>query len=604
MAVNIFRKIGNKNGDSIPPDSQDDRLERAQLLLQGGGHAAAAAILEEVVTSQPQLAIGWYKLGNAQRLLNRADAALASYQRAVDLNPLYGAALCNRGVVLMAIGRPRDALASFERAINADPADHLASYNYALAQIGLDDRSGALESLNKAIALHPDYFDAYLSRAGLYAEDRDLNAALTDLDRACSLRPELSIAFLRRANTFAELRRWTEALRDYDKTLQLDPSDYIAHLHRGNVCREMGRFDEALRNFDQAIELDAARIEGHFNRGLVLEQLGRVPEALGSFERAIAIQPDWATAQHSRALALLLLGDFAQGFAAYEWRWKNRVTIDPQTYRGAIPLWDGVQNLQGKSILVFSEQGLGDTLQFSRYVNLVAAKGPRVIFEVQQPLLELMQRCKGADAVISPAESVPSLDFKCPLMSLPRLLGTTLDTIPAAAPYLTADPQRLRRWQVRLKDAKRPRIGLTWSGNPNHPEDRYRSVALSALIEALPREFDYFCLQREVRAADRAVLETNPGIRDIESDFPDTAALCECMDLVLSTCTSIAHLAGALGRPLWLLLPFNADWRWLLDRSDSPWYSTARLYRQSKLGDWTEPLKRIGQDIRIKFGTS
>ncbi len=598
----------NEDGGTKPTQLPDDRLERAQLLMQRGKHAAAATVLEELVASQPQHAVGWYKLGNAHKNLNRIDAALGSYQRAIDLDPGYVAALCNRGVVLMDGGRPSDALADFARALQVDPTDSIATYNFARAQIALNDRSGALQSLGKAIALNPNYFEAYLGRAWLNEETGHPDTALADLDRACSLRPDVATTYLSRANTLAKLRRWAEALRDYDRTLQLDPHNYIAHLHRGNACRKLERFNEALRNFDQAIEIYAARIEGHFNRGLVLEQLGRVPEALASFERAIAIQPDWAPAQHSRSLALLLLGHLVEGFASYEWRWKNRVTIDPQTidaqaYRGAIPLWDGVKDLRGKSILVFSEQGLGDTLHFSRYITLVAAMGPRVIFEVQQPLLELMQPCEGAAAVISRTDSVPSVDFKCPLLSLPRLLGTNLDTIPRETKYVRADPERLCRWQARLGDRKRPRIGLTWSGNPNHPEDRYRSVALATLIEALPRGFEYFCLQKEIRPADRTVLEANPQIPNFDLDFfPDTAALCECMDLVISVDTSVAHLAGVLGRPLWVLLAFNPDWRWLLDRSDSPWYSTAKLYRQSRLGDWTEPLGRVARDIRIKFG--
>jgi hypothetical protein len=602
--MSIFRKQSNKSGDTVPAQQRDDRLERAQLLLQSGEYAAAAVSLEELVAAQPQHAIAWYKLGNAQRLLNRTEAALANYQRAIDLDPLNGAALCNRGVVLMAVGRLEDALTSLQRAHHADPADPIAMYNIGLAQIALNDRSAALVSLGKAIALNPDYFDVYLSRASLYEQEKKLDAALTDLDRACSLRPDISVAYLRRANVLAQLKRWREALKDYDRTLELEQRNYIAHLHRGNACRELALFDEALHNFDQAIEIDSARIESHFNRGLVLEQLGRIPEALVSFERAISIRPDWAPAQHSRALALLLLGDFEQGFASYEWRWKNRVTIDPQAYRGATPLWDGVQDLRGRSVLVFSEQGLGDTLQFARYISALAAKGPRVIFEVQQALLELMRQCDGASAVVSPSDPVPAVDFKCPLMSLPRLLGTNLDNIPCKTKYLTADSDRVRAWKARLGVPVQPRIGLTWSGNPNHPEDRYRSVALASLLEALPRQYDYFCLQREIRADDRAVLNANLQIRHFELDFAETAALCECMDLVISTCTSIAHLAGALGRPLWLLLGFNADWRWLLDRSESPWYSTAKLYRQSTLGDWTEPLEHIARDIKITFGAA
>ena len=600
----FFRKPKAKGGSTAPPQPQDDCLERAQSLMQRGEHAAAAAILEEWVASQPQQAIGWYKLGNAQKALNRTDAALASYQRAIDLDPCYGAALCNRGAVLMGVGRARDALVSFERATQADPADPIARFNLAQAQIALNERSAALESLGRTIALDPGYFEAYLSRASLHEEEGRPEAALADLDRACSLHPQVSVAFLRRANTLAKLKRWVEALRDYDTTLQWDPRNFAAHLNRGNVCRELGRFDEALRSIDRGIEIDATQIDPHFNRGLVLEQLGRVPEALASFERAVAIRPDWGPAQHSRALALLLLGKLEQGLSSYEWRWKNRATtIDPCDYRGDIPLWDGLQSLQGKSILVFSEQGLGDTLQFSRYIPLLAAKGAAVIFEVQPPLLELMQPWEGAAAVISTKSAAPPVDFKYPLMSLPYRLGTTLDTIPSTTKYLTANPEHVRRWQAQLGERKRPRVGLTWSGNPNQPEDRYRSVPLAALVEALPREFEYFCLQREIRPADRAVLEANPHIRNVDADLPERAAQCECMDLVISSCTSIAHLAGALGRPLWLLLSSNADWRWFLDRSDSPWYPTARLYRQSRLGDWTEPLAAVARDIRARFGT-
>ena len=601
----FFRKSKEKAGGTAPPPPPDDRLERAQTLMQSGDPAAAAAILEELVASQPREAIGWYKLGNAQKALNRTDAALASYQRAIDLNPDYGAALCNRGAVFMATGRPKDALTSFERATQADPADPIARFNFAQAQIALNDRAGALDSLGKTLALNPDHFDAHLSRAWLHEEQGHPEAALADLDRACSLRPQIGVAFLRRANQLAKLKRWTEALRDYNTTLQLEPRNYVAHLNSGNVYRELGHFAQALSSFEHAIEVDASQVDAHFNRGLVLEQLGHVPEALVSFERAVAIRPDWGPAQHSRALALLLLGKLEEGFAAYEWRWKNRATtLDPRDYRGQIPLWDGVQSLRGRGILVFSEQGLGDALQFSRYIPLLAATGARVIFEVQQRLLELMQPWEGAARVISTSDPLPAVEFKTPLMSLPRLLGTTLHTIPSSPRYLKADPERVRRWQAQLGDRKRPRIGLTWSGNPNQPEDRYRSVPLALLVEALPREFEYFCLQREIRPADRAVLEANPQIRNIDADFPETAALCECLDLVISSCTSIAHLAGALGRPLWLLLSANADWRWLLDRSDTPWYPTATLYRQSRLGDWTEPLAAVARDIKVKLGNS
>ena len=568
----FFRKSRNKDSGTTSTAPPDDRLERAQSLAQTGEHAAAAAILQDLVASQPQLSVGWYKLGNAQKALNRTDAALASYQRAIDLNPRYGAALCNRGAVLMSVGRTREALASFRGAAEADPADTIAIFNLAQAHIALNEHAEALASLDKTLVLNPHHLGAYLSRA----------------------------------NTLAGLKRWNEALHDYDTTLKLEPNNYAALLNRANVHRELGRFEEALGNIDRALEIDATRADPHFNRGLVLEQLSRVPEALASFERVVAIRPDWGPGQHSRALALMLLGKLEPGLAAYEWRWKNRATsIDPRDYRGReIPLWDGVQSLQGKRILVFSEQGLGDTLQFSRYVPMLAAKGVEVIFEVQACLLELLRPLPGATAVISTESPVPPVDLKCALMSLPYRLGTTLDTIPEGTRYLAADPERVRRWQERLGDRKQPRIGLTWSGNPNQPEDRYRSVPLAQLIQALPREFEYFCLQKDIRPDDRAVLEANPWIQHLDVQFEENAARCACMDLVISSCTSIAHLAGALGRPLWLLISSNADWRWFQHRSDTPWYPNARLYRQVRLGDWSAPLAALARDIRAQFAIS
>jgi hypothetical protein len=270
-------------------------------------------------------------------------------------------------------------------------------------------------------------------------------------------------------------------------------------------------------------------------------------------------------------------------------------------YRGTTPLWFGREPLETKSILVFSEQGLGDTLQFCRYLKLLAARGATVIFEVQQPLVDLLADVEGASAVIARGGDIPNCDYKCALLSLPLAFGTTLDTIPSERKYLHADTARITQWQGRLGPRARPRIGLVWSGNAQYPNDEQRSMSLDTLVQHLPREFEYFCLQRDIRAQDRATLDANPFIVDYSPDFMDTAALCECMDLVVSVCTSVAHLAGALGRPLWVLLAYNADWRWLEDRDDSPWYPSARLYRQSPTRDWGEVAAHVGEELRRKF---
>jgi len=251
--------------------------------------------------------------------------------------------------------------------------------------------------------------------------------------------------------------------------------------------------------------------------------------------------------------------------------------------------------------LLYSEQGLGDAMQFCRFATAVADRGATVILEVQAPLASLLASVNGVSRVIVEKSPLPEFDLRCPLLSLPLALKTTIDTIPAATPYLRSDAAKVAWWRTRLGDRGNPRIGLAWSGNPKQGNDHNRSTRLADWIDHLPPEFEYFCLQKEIRPADEEILAANPWISRLEDelhDFSDTAALCECLDLVISVCTSMAHLSGALGRPTWVLLPFNPDWRWLLDRGDSPWYPTAKLYRQQASGDWKGVFARVAADLR------
>jgi len=271
------------------------------------------------------------------------------------------------------------------------------------------------------------------------------------------------------------------------------------------------------------------------------------------------------------------------------------------------PLWLGKESIAGKRLLIYSEQGLGDALQFSRFATAVAGLGASVILEVQAPLASLLESLEGVSRVIVDGSPRPECDYRCPLLSLPLALKTRIDTIPAATRYLRSDAAKVARWRTRLGDRSRPRIGLTWSGNPKQGNDRNRSILLADWVDHLPREFEYVCLQKDIRPADQEILAANPWISRLDGDlhtFSDTAALCECLDLVISVCTSVAHLSGALGRPTWVLLPFNPDWRWLLDRDDSPWYPTAKLYRQQAIGDWDGVFTRVAADLRKAFPAS
>ena len=341
----------------------------------------------------------------------------------------------------------------------------------------------------------------------------------------------------------------------------------------------------------------------HSNLGNVLEGLHRLEEALASYDRAIALEPDFIDANYNHGRNLLRQGNFAQGWEKFEYRWKSPILAKnvciPRNFLR--PLWLGNESLHGKTILLHAEQGLGDTLQFCRYIACVVATGARVIVEVPEPLIYLLHASiAGVAHWYAKGVELPDFDYHCPLLSLPLAFHTRLGTIPAQIPYLCADANKVQHWQLLLGGKTKPRIGLAWSGRPEHQNDHNRSLRLADLIAYLPAQFDYVCLQKEVRDVDKFTLQTTPQIRsfcDALTDFTDTAALIQNMDLIISVDTSIAHLAGALGKPLWLLLLWVPDWRWMLDRTDSPWYPSARLFRQPARGDWAQVLQQIGEEL-------
>ncbi|MDP3310931.1 MAG: tetratricopeptide repeat protein, partial [Polaromonas sp.] len=385
----------------------------------------------------------------------------------------------------------------------------------------------------------------------------------------------------------------------YDQALALQPDHAQAYNNRGAALRDLQQYQAALDSYERAIALKPDYADAYNNLGVALGDLGRHPEARASYERACDLQPDYAEAHWNLALGDLQVGHFERGWQAYEWRWK-REALAPGLLRSfPQPLWLGTESLEGKTILLHAEQGLGDTLQFSRYARLVAQRGARVILEVQPPLLRLLTGLDGVAQVLAQGSESPPFDCHCPLLSLPLAFKTTLSTMPPPL-AIEKNPDSMARWAARLGTGQRPRIGLVWSGNPGHNNDLHRSIALADLLGHLPSGPQYVSLQKDVRATDRATLEARSDILHVGDDledFTDTAALCELMDGVVSVDTSVAHLAGTLGRKLWLLLPFNPDWRWMLERTDSPWYPGAVLCRQPAIGDWDSVLSRLGQQI-------
>ncbi len=326
---------------------------------------------------------------------------------------------------------------------------------------------------------------------------------------------------------------------------------------------------------------------------------------MASYRKALTIEPDYAPAHWNESLCRLLIGDFERGWKKYEWRWKCDQDL-LATRNFSQPLWLGREDLTGKTILLHAEQGLGDTIQFARYAQAVAQKCAKVILEVQPSLRSLLSEISGAYKVLSRGEPLPEFDFHCPLLSLPLAFNTRLETIPATIPYLGARAAVVKRWEDNLGKRDVPRVGIVWSGLSTNVNDHNRSIALSRLAALAGPSVKLVSLQNEVRAEDEKALAANKQILHFGSeleDFSDTAALVSLMDLVVSVDTSVAHLAGALGKPVWILLPFAPDWRWLVDREDSPWYPTARLFRQPKIGDWDSVIDKVKQDLSKCFAS-
>ncbi|MGB6348938.1 MAG: tetratricopeptide repeat protein [Pseudolabrys sp.] len=570
-----------------------------------GKYNAALTHYDLALALQPQHAEALSNRGNTLKALNRFDEALGSYDRALATQPNYASALTNRGAVLFDLKRYNDALVSYDRALALRPDDVGALYNRAGTLHALNRYDEAIAGYDRAIVLRPDLAEAYANRGNTLNELGLFDQALENFDRAIALRPRLVEAFSNRGNALNKLKRFDEALASYDRAIALHPGHAGAHYNRGTTLLDLKRYDEALTCFDRAIALQPNYPQAFSNRGAALYELMRHAEALDNYDRAIALQPDYPEAHWNAASLRLLTGNFTRGWAEYEWRWKYEAMAVAKRSL-AQPLWRG-EAIEGRTILLHSEQGLGDAIQFCRYAPLVAARGGQVILEVDSRLRDLMFSLVGVVQVVSAGETLPGFDLHCPLLSLPLAFGTQVETVPAKIPYLHAAQKKRAKWDSRLGDRRRYRVGIAWSGNPDHKRDQMRSISLDAFVPLLECGATIVSVQKDIRPADAAVLGTHPDIHQFGNelaDFSDTAALLSSLDLVISVDTSIAHLAGALGRPVWILLPYLPDWRWLLDRDTSPWYPTARLFRQDETRDWNGVIAAVGGALRKFAGNS
>ena len=480
--------------------------------------------------------------------------------------------------------------------------------SYCLQLLGIvagqqKNNERAVELISRAISLAPNNEVFYRNRGIALLGLGKLESALADYEQAIALNPGYVDAYVYRGVTFQALNKPYFALESHDIALSLDPGNAEAHSKRAYTLFKLGLYREAVAGYEQAIKISPSLIEAHSNRGVALKELGLLDAALESYSKALAIDPGYAEANSHKATVLLLRGEMRSGWEGYESRWNKEANLHWSRNFEA-QLWHGGQELHGKTILLHSEQGYGDTIQFCRYAWLVSQVGADVILEVPSDLHSLFQGLQGVNKLIVRGSEIPNHDFQCPLLSLPRAFGTTLNSIPAQTPYLYAKEADIREWSRILGSKHGARVGLVWRGSPAHKNDKNRSVRPEHFLEHLPNGFAYYALQKELSDHEVQMINAMPSLSDYRTrlvDFSQTAALCHLMDIVITVDTSVAHLSAALGKQTWLLLPFMPDWRWMLYRDDSPWYPTMRLFRQETAGDWVSVLKRVMREMSATF---
>ena len=587
-----------------PKDLPDD----AATLFAAALAKHAAADLDGAIAGYrrvgcllPNAAALYVNLSAALQGLGKFDEAAESARHAVDLDPTLAAAQAILGDCLVALGRLDDAVARYRQAVALDDghADARNNLGHALARQG---RIGeAVAAFQSCIALSPDRPEPYSNLAAALLELGEPVASLRSCLQALGLHPANAEAQNNLGNTLLEMRRSDEAVSAFRRAISLRPGFAEAGTNLGAALIDGGDADAAIAICRETIAADPGYAGCYNNLGNALRAVGRLGEAAAILARAIAIAPDDAQAHYNHSAVLLKQGRFAQGWAEYEWRRRTpRALARNEAFAG--PEWDGAK-LSGKTILLHCEQGFGDVLQFARFARLVAARGGRVLLRVYQPLVRLLRSMPEVAAVIPLDGALPDYDCHLPLMSVPRLIGTRLDTVPADVPYLRAEPGAVEAWRDRLAGLRGRKIGLVWAGDPRPYHrgasllDRQRSLGLGDFAGLA--EIEDLCLISLQKGSPALQAKAPPDglalldFTDELADFADTAALIANLDLVISVDTSIAHLAGALAKPVWILSRFDGCWRWLQDRDDSPWYPTARLFRQPAPGAWAAALNRL-----------
>jgi tetratricopeptide (TPR) repeat protein len=577
------------------PGAADAYRNRGLALMELRRFDEAIAAFSESIRLQPANPAAYMSLGRAYRETDQTDKALECFVEALRQGAPPVEVHLEEGRLWMQAGSPDKAVEAYRHAAELNPHSAEAHNGLGIAYKKLERFAHAVASYQQALAVRPDFVEALGNMSNALCELKRFDEAEVYCRQALDLSPNSSWVHNSLGMVLYKQSRWSEAEAELRRALELDGAAQTVYQNLGTLLYERGRPHEAEPILRRALAGNPSDDGLLCSLGNALQDMGHLDEATANFDAALRVNPDCANARFNRSLVSLLRGDFASGWNEYEWRWKR--TSAPKYGSFSQPAWQG-EPLSGRTLLLHCEQGFGDTLQFIRLAELINKRGGRVVFVCPRTLIRVIRSCRAIDELVVENEPLPAFDVHLPLMSLPKVLGLVREQdLPATIPYLEVDPLRVEAWRARLAGVSGRKIGINWQGNPKHTRDALRSIPLAEFSPlARVAGVQLYSLQKGPGREQLADLNERNSIIDLADelfDFAETGAACQALDLVITCDSACAHLAGALGRPVWLVLPAAPDWRWQLEREDSPWYPTMRLFRQSTLGDWSEVFARI-----------
>jgi tetratricopeptide (TPR) repeat protein len=632
VAADLIRKA-----IALKHDYAEAYYNLGNVLRADGQSEGAIAAFRQAILLDPKSLEARNNLGKALKDNGELDESIVVYRQVIALKPDHGEGHYNLGNVLRSKGQLCEAVAAFRQAIALDPHFAEAHSNLGNALMANGRLAEAIAAFRQAIIAKPAFVEAHINLGDALRVGGQLDASLAACRQAIVLNANSAVAHGNLGNTLYDMGRLDEAIATYRQAIARRPNYAQAHSNLANPLRAKGQIQQAVDACLRAIALQPGLASAHCNLGAALQEMGRLEEAIAAFRQAVLLNPDFPEAHYNLGAALLSQGDFGPGWEEYEWRWK-RSDCPSAAGNYPHPRWDG-SDLMNRTILLHAEQGLGDTIQFIRYVPLVCERGGKVILCGDPQLRQLLRGMPGVEKWLEPGAAIPHFDVHCPLLSLPLAFGTTLETIPAKGPYLSADTKLVESWCNKLATyASMFKVALVWAGKPTHPNDGNRSMKLADLagLMRVPGA-GFFSLQKGEAAEQARSLPQGTELVDWTAelnDFTDTAALIDNLDLVISVDTAVPHLAGAMGKPVWLLLPFAPDWRWMEARegkteggrrkaeegrggmiegspfglppsafrlSSSPWYPTMRLFRQPARGDWESVVAEVANALSLRM---